>query len=63
MQWISVKDDLTKKAGIYWVAYEIHGILKSHYCLYLSALQTHYEFEEKLNNQSAEYNLGILFAS
>jgi len=33
-EWISVKDRLPDKWGIYWVAYEINGRLKSHYCIW-----------------------------
>lgn len=34
LDWISVDVDLPKKGGIYWVAYEVNGRLKSHYCLW-----------------------------
>ncbi len=34
MKWISVKDRLPEKQGMYWVAIEIHGRLKSHYCIW-----------------------------
>lgn len=33
-EWISVKDRLPEKQGIYWVCYEINGSLKSHYSLW-----------------------------
>lgn len=32
--WFDVKHNLPKKAGVYWVAYELNGRLKSHYCLW-----------------------------
>lgn len=32
--WFDVKHNLPKKAGVYWVAYELCGRLKSHYCLW-----------------------------
>lgn len=41
MQWISIQNDLPKKAGIYWVAYEVNGRLKSHYCLWEQKSRTY----------------------
>ncbi len=32
--WISVEEDLPKKAGVYWVCFEINGRLKSHYSVW-----------------------------
>ncbi len=34
MDWIDVRDRLPENAGIYWVAYEINGRMKCHYCLW-----------------------------
>ncbi len=35
MQWIDVRKTLPpEEFGLYWVAYEINGKLKSHYCLW-----------------------------
>lgn len=35
MEWISIKDRLPEKCGIYFICYEINGILKSHYSIWL----------------------------
>lgn len=33
-KWISVKDSLPQKEGIYWVCFEVGGKRKTHYCLW-----------------------------
>lgn len=34
MEWISVKDALPEKCGVYWICYEANGKLRSHYSIW-----------------------------
>ena len=41
MKWISVKEKLPEKCGMYWVCCLINGRLKTHYCFWAEHSRTY----------------------